>query len=511
VSARGSAVLRRFPQHLAASDPGKRFGSVVDALAQELDVVTRQLQDVRTARRIEDGTTRRDLLALASLHALTSPALGLVDRRVDALTAAASEDPIDVEAVAALTGVPQQALEELGPDLASVAVLATRHSSRTDLHRAVILRVVHAHRVGNATPTALLAAAAAYLGLRVDEVTHSPDSWWHLAQCADTLRLVAPAPADPPPEVAPDLSPTEDVLALEENPFRRADVEPSPKRTGQRTRILRGGLDDVSVTVRVVGAGTHTIRPAVVHLETGRGVVYEGDVPDGVELAFGSTGRVTLDGADVTGSAWSFEGALFADAGQVLPGVDFGYADEAGQTPPETTQPASFVVATPLADAFDDDPAFPHGAAAVGPLRLPRGESRWVSFARVARSGGGAGVPTTPRTVAGRFDASAFAAGPDDPVEPCLDLGFGWEEREPFAVRVLLPRRLARLDDDAGSLLREPLRRLLDRHRAAGVTLRVEYADPRWTLGQGVVRSDEEDALGVVVAGTELWPDPDPG
>ena len=51
---------------------------------------------------------------------------------------------------------------------------------------------------------------------------------------------------------------------------------------------------------------------------------------------------------------------------------------------------------------------------------------------------------------------------------------------------------------------------LLDRHRAAGVHLRAEYADPRWTLGQGVVRGEAGDALGVVVAGTELWPDGTP-
>jgi len=52
------------------------------------------------------------------------------------------------------------------------------------------------------------------------------------------------------------------------------------------------------------------------------------------------------------------------------------------------------------------------------------------------------------------------------------------------------------------------LRGLLDRHRAAGVHLYVEYTDPRWTLGTGIVRDlDSEDALGIVVAGTEAWED----
>jgi hypothetical protein len=88
-----------------------------------------------------------------------------------------------------------------------------------------------------------------------------------------------------------------------------------------------------------------------------------------------------------------------------------------------------------------------------------------------------------------------------------MKLGFEWEEREPFAVRVLLPRRLQSLDDEKGTKLREPLRRLLDRHRAAGVDVRVEYADPRWMLGAGVVREETDEAIGTVLSGTELWPD----
>ena len=52
--------------------------------------------------------------------------------------------------------------------------------------------------------------------------------------------------------------------------------------------------------------------------------------------------------------------------------------------------------------------------------------------------------------------------------------------------------------------MRDVVRTLLDRHRAAGVHVYVEYADPRWILGTGIVRDlDSDDALGVVVAGTE--------
>jgi len=184
------------------------------------------------------------------------------------------------------------------------------------------------------------------------------------------------------------------------------------------------------------------------------------------------------------------------------------FADADGTAP--GAPPARFVVATPVATAFDPAPPLPHGAASVGPLSLPRGESRWASLVRVARAGGAPGESVAPRTVAGRFDASVYAATSRAETQPCLALGFVWEEREPFAARVLLPARLAGADDDAGTVLRRPLARLLDRHRAAGVEVRVEYADPRWTLGAGVVRTKPDEALGVVVAGTQLWPDGTP-
>ena len=82
-----------------------------------------------------------------------------------------------------------------------------------------------------------------------------------------------------------------------------------------------------------------------------------------------------------------------------------------------------------------------------------------------------------------------------------------------------MPRRFSTVESDDGRLLRERLRVLLDRHRAAGISLRVEYADPRWTLGAGVLRPDGghagvpgglEDPIGIVFAGTELWPDLEP-
>lgn len=508
MSARAGAVLLRFPRHIGATDPGKRFGTAVGALAAELDVLTRQVGDVRSGHRLGEAPTRRDLLGLAALHGFSASVLEPLDVRLQALSEAVGADPVDSDAVAALVNVGVDTLALLGDALAAVADEPARHRPSLRLARAVVAGAVQAHAVGNATPTALLVAAVSYLGLDVEQVVHTEERWWHLARCRDRVRLVAPVPEQSGEGQTPaepvDLSPLPDLLALEENPFRDAELDPAPKRHAQRFRVLRGGLEDVDVTVRVQGIGVRTVRPMVVHVDAGKGVVYEGDVPDGQELAFESTGRVTLAGGDVTGSAWSFSGGVFASSDEALAQHDFRFADEDALEP--DPRRATFVVTAPVTTALDPTAAFPHGGAAVGPLRLPLGESRWVCFARVAHAGAGVTTPAIPRTAAGRLDASVFADA-TTALDPSLAVGFAWQEREPFTVRVLLPRRLSTLDDEAGTVLRQPLRFLLDRHRAAGVDVRLEYADPRWTLGNGVVRDTEDQAIGTVLAGTELWPD----
>ncbi len=498
MSARAQVVLDRFPLHLAATDPEKRFEHVVTALVGSLEVLTRQVADVRRSHRLGEAPTVGDLLALAGLHGLPAASLDLLLLRLAAIPADAPEATL------------------------------TRHRPSLELRRDVVRGAIHAHRVGNGTATALLSASAAYLGFTVARVDHDEHRWWHVAECLDALDTTTPQT---------------DLLALEENPFRRADLAPTPKVHAQTFRVLRGGIDDVAATVRVLGVGGRTVRPMVVERHAGRGLCFEGEVADGAELRFEASGRVTLDGTDVTGSTWAFHGAVFASSTERHSRHDFVFADAADPPPallpdppdldgagdddPDEVQAhaaaeladrrARFAVTMPVPDAFGPDAPLPHGAATVPPMRLPRGVSAWTAFARPAHtsSGGPAGLPA--RHQAARFDAAVLADA-DGPAgvtlgQPSMKVGFDWEEREPFAVRVLLPRRLGDLDDDRGSRLREPLRRLLDRHRAVGVDVRVEYADPRWTLGTGVVRQEPDNALGTVLSGTELWPDgtPQPG
>jgi hypothetical protein len=130
-----------------------------------------------------------------------------------------------------------------------------------------------------------------------------------------------------------------------------------------------------------------------------------------------------------------------------------------------------------------------------------------VGVGTYARDGGDARIVlTAPEPLAGFFDESVFE--PDPAGEPSFQIGFEWDERETYAVRLWLPRAFGALDRDGEPSVRELVRLELDRHRAAGVHVYVDVSDPRWVLGTGIVRDlDSDDALGVAVAGTEAWVD----
>jgi hypothetical protein len=376
-----------------------------------------------------------------------------------------------------------------GGVLSAAVARVTEFTNRLDVRRRCAGGIVRAFRSGNGTAEALLEATAAYLALEVLEVGHSANRWWHLAKCRELIAIDVDG-----------VDVGDALLAVEENPFQDASIAPVDRRHADRFRVVRGGLEDVTVTTEVVGIGERTVYPMVVNVDAGRGVVFEGIVPDGATLSFGANGRVMLDDAEATGSAFAFAGAVFASADAVHPN-DFVFADSAEPD----GEDAVFVITTPIANAFAATVSLPHAGAKVDPLAMALGESRWAFFVRTAHFGS-APRPAVPSFAAGKFGRSVFTD--DDGVldDVSGSVGFRWQEREPFAVRVLLPQRLATLDDEIGSMVREPIRLLLERHRAAGVHVYVAYADDRWVLGTGIVRDlDSDDALGTLVSGTTLW------
>jgi hypothetical protein len=504
VSVRTRLVLQRLPRHLFADDAGKRFGAVADALGAELETKTSQLGRVQRSHALEAADEERDLLLLAALHGLRDEDFALLRTRVDAVRAAAAAVVGDEDAAAvlpALLGLQPDTFApfpdegaDTGPARRRLAVALralASYGSELDLLRTTIGTVVARHRDGNGTPAGLLGAAAAHLQLELLHVTHADDRFWHIARCRDRMRLARPEPTGDETR----LLAAEDVLALEENPFQGKEIDPAPRRRGDVFRVLRGGLEEVTVSVRVRGLDDRTVQPMVVNIDSGHGVTFAGTVPAGEELRFESDGRVTLGAESVARRSYGFRGGVFADA-HASHSNDFVF------------DRATFVVSEPVPDALDPDAPFPHAEGLVPPITMSLGESRWAFFVRAAHFG--RDDPEPPRRLAvplinaGVFDAAVFA----DPADPAGEVGFDWQEREPFAVTVWIPMRFSELDEAGELPARERVRLLLARHRAAGVHLYCSYADDRWNLGEGLVREqDTTDPRGLVLVGTRLWPD----
>jgi hypothetical protein len=505
MSGRTAVVLDRFPRHMAAADPGKRFEVVADALGAELDVKTSQLGRVRRAHALATADEERDLLLLAALHGLRDEDFELLRVRLAAVRVIRADLPAEeaLERLPAVLGVRADAFqpfpgeddgeparERLGAALGALA----SYGSELDLLRGSLAGVIGRHRDGNGTAGGLLGAAAAYLGLEPTALAHSDDRFWHLERCRDRMRLVRPEPPGTVPAET-RLTPDEDVLALEENPFQSKDISPIPRRHRDVFRILRGGFEPVTVTVRVRGVADRTVAPMVVNLDSGHGVAFTGTVPAGQELRFESDGRVTLAGASVARLSYAFRGAVFADAGGEHRN-DFLF------------DAATFAETEPVPDAFEPGAAFPHAEGLLGGVEMALGESRWGFSVGAAHYGRDdpdpAQRPAIPLFAAGFFDRTVFEPAAD----PAGEVGFDWEEREPFALTVWIPQRFSQLDEDGELPVRERLRLLLGRHRAAGVHVYCRYADDRWSLGQGVVREPgATDPRGIVVVGTRLWPE----
>jgi hypothetical protein len=505
-------ILDRFPAHLQASDPGKLFLEVVDSLSRELDVKSSQLGRTRRAHALGDAEEPIDLRLLALLHGLREDDFAVLHIRlaaVDELRAALPADEA-AERLPELLGLQPDAFHPFpaegpgtGPARARLAAaLGALVSFRSELEllRASIRRAVALHRDGNGTIETLLGAAASSLALEIVRVDHSEDRYWHVARCRDLLRLVRPEPPGTVPATT-ELTPAEDVLALEENPFQPKEVDPVDRRHGDVFRVTRSGLEPVTVTIRVVGKGLRTMRPFVVNLDTGYGVAYAGSVPDGQELRFESDGRVILGEENVARNSFGFRGGVLANAGASHPN-DFRFAPDPRQ--------AVYAVTEPVTDALEPNAVFPHAEGLLAGSDMSLGESRWAFFVRAGHFGraaeDAADELAQPVLDAAVFDESVFTPG----TEPSGAVGFAWQEREPFAATLWIPQRFTELDHENEVAVRERVRLFLDRYRAAGVHVYAKYADDRWTIGSGLLRdADSTDPRGTVLVGTRLWPPPE--
>lgn len=524
---RARDVLGRFPNHWHAVEDDKLLAHVVSAIATNLDAIAGQIGRVRQAHRFGKADEWRDLLLFSGLHGLGVEHYQLLDYRLRLLAevrtalSAGSDLAAAFQTLALGLGVPVGTLvrQPMDPrsDEGFRAALADAIGSLLELTfeleamRTQISVLVQAHRAGNATPEHLLRAAAAYLHLEVRSVSHSQDRYWHLASCVDGFTLEVPGSAANGEQAAlPGYlfrSPGE-YLALEENPFEDAEREPVERCDGDRFTVVRHGFDAVQTRVHVVGIGDHCWGPMVVNLQTGSGLWFQSNVPDGQELVLGSDGSAKLGEEDVTEYVWSFRGGLFADAAATHESSDFVFAD-AVDGEPTSDRVATFVVSEPTNDAFDNGHAVPHVPGAFEPAELKVGTTRWAYFVQRGHFGARRALPLPDEPAVHLYHAGVFdysVANPSD--MPSARIGFSWRERQAFAVTLWVPERFQVLDGEATNATARTLERLLLRHRAAGVRLQVAYASDRWTLGEGILRDIESgEALGTALLGTRTWTD----
>lgn len=509
---RARDVLARFPRHLALDAPGTLFGEVVDGLAGHLDRLTADLGRVRRAHRLGQVTEARDLLQLAALHAMRDELFEPCLRRIAA--AAALAPALDPAQAGADGGVRAGALAAL-PDLLALApvnwpaadgesdaAVATRmaaaiaalahNDAAIERQRDVVTGLIGVHRAGNASPGALLAAAAELLALQPGRLRRSGDDYWHLLDTSDRLR-----PAGAPP-------PRPDLLALEENPEEDVEIDPAPRRHREPFSVDRLGFGPVPTDVIVVAREDRCAWPMVVDVCAGHALVYADKLSAGRTLRWRASGLVELDGVEAGNLAFAIDGGVYADD-TASSAFDFVFGDDSDPSA-WGDRVATFGVCRPWAGALDGP--LPHGGGLTPPISLRVGQTRLRFFVREAcfgtvDAGGGGAVAAVPAFMAGLFDASLAADAAD---QPAADIGFAWRERQAYTCTLWLPRRFAALDGDGQVPIRERIRLALDRFRPAGVYLGVDYADDRWTLGDGVLRdADSAEPEGLVVHGTRLW------
>lgn len=304
-----------------------------------------------------------------------------------------------------------------------------------------------------------------------------------------------------------------ELIGIEENPLRRETAAPVRSPHAHRFKIRRRGFGAARLRVRVKGLGDLTHGPMVVNRDAGHGVGYIGKVADGAVVEFTEDGRVNLDGSDVTSFAYSWHGACFADADDLRNGHEFYFATASTAT---DRRQARFVTVQPLG-ALDRDPIYPTGGTAITVPPIGVGETRIAYFVRVSHFGAqvpppGDAVTTTPWIWNGAFDETVFDVPPGDRPE-AGEVTLSWLEHEAHAVRILIPLRFQALDAGQPAEHQVPamVRAAVERVRPVGIDVRVEYLDPRWTLGDGFLLSaDHDDPLVLITGGTVLWPAPTP-
>ncbi len=542
---RSRQILSRLPAHLEATRPGKVLGMVVDAPAQDLDVLAARLAAVRRSHRLGEADELVDLLLIAAYHGISAGELELLfmrfarARELAAVLDQAADDPARDAAAEELCNLwslsaPHPRLPLYAPRLPGGGALdlqaaktrlldnvaaVLRYDRLVDLLRTRIGRVCQVHAQGNGTVQALMEGAAIALDLEMGPLVTSVDRFWHAVPVYDRHLLTRPVPkldkdGQPTAEEVPEpFAVAEELLGLEENPLWRATTDSTGRRHGELWSLTRRGFERALTQIRITGTdGRRSIGPMVVNRDEGHGVGFVGTVPPSKTLIFTEEGRALLDGLDMTSFAYAWQGACFAGI-DLDTKLDFVF-DGPGLDPKQ--RPARFVTTTP-ANALDREAVYPHADVSLPMPGVAVGVTRLAFFAQEAHFNSLEGIPespivrlVTPRSNAAIIEGSVFAPEPGTTRQVAAEVALSWLEHRAFSVRLLIPARFHRLEDDAeGTEVRRRVALAVERFRPVGIELKVEFIDDRWVLGEGVLTTGEgADAIEKLRSAMVLWEAP---
>jgi len=464
LTGRSAKILSRFPAFIRTEQAGKVLTDVAAALGKDLDEAERLLFGIQRAHRVAVVEEERDLFQLVALLGLQRADFVVLRRLYE-------------------RGFFHAQMQEPADDRAKET---QAYALYLDAFKQAVLRIVAVMLEGCGTIWALLEGAAILLGAETivepgtERVEHPDAQLPHggfLHRTRVKYRLI---------EDEQIVTKTGFIYLLE-NPIVDKTNEDKERRQRERFRVKRGGFFHGPAAVQVTGVADRTVLPLVINLSTHEGVGFRRALAEGERLLFALDGRAYLDGVEVTADCYFFRGAL----------ADGSPFDEIKTEDTfVTVQPAGALdrnYPRPVLSPVEQLPA----------LTLRLGESDWRFSVQE-----------------GAFDASGFAeavfALPDDTtalnaLPPSGKVQVRWREHEPFAVSLLLPADLQSLSEALfdGQDLRKLVRAGLERFRAAGIRIDVNYFDEHWVLDHSILRDfAAQTGEGIDFNGTIPTPSP---
>ena len=429
-SARQTKILSRFPSFMRVEGPEKSVGVIAAGLGHDLDEAERLMTHIQRAHRLILAEEERDVFQLAALVGI---------QRADLLILQKFYEKGFYE------------LDDENEEKAYAQYLGDLKES--------VQRIVRIMLQGCGTMWALVEGAAILInadtvgGLEHTDAGEPRGGFIHRSPIKYTVienenRVLKSS-----------------FIYLVENPLVDRMTEDTDRQQRQEFSATRVGFFNEPVSVQITGVQDRTVWPMVINQDTHEGVGFRGSLTDGQRLVFASDGRVYLDGAEVTDRGYYFRGALFDHT---------AYNSTALKDPFCSAKPAGSL-----------DRNYPrHEIAPLEKLLVPilrLGESVWRFSVE-----------------AGAFDASGFDEAVFDtggaPAQPVMGkVQLRWREHEPFSVALLIPADLKSLEVSMleGQDLRKLVRAGLERFRAAGIKLTVDYFNENWVIGESILRSIE--------------------